>query len=358
AGVSCAPPLLETPSEITVLDGNLTLRCVGHHLLQWTYPDEDIAEYADISNSPIEKPQEKTKFESILHIAARPTDTGRYTCRYQSNHSLADDTYVFVHSTHNGTESNGLFYRGSSNMLYVYAGSELVVPCLTTLPNITVTLTHQQQNITDLFIWDARQGFSKANATHAESGEYLCTSEGYHSVKVQITVEEPPSTIASINISSRLKTTVKNPTINKKLPSSQTPQNATQDIFSSVTFASSTVGSFQEDITDSINFGLDDEESVVQLAKREHRVLSPLLRQMITIKHIVPSDTGRYSCFYKNNPHRRVSTYVFIHRLGYKQVFLLSPVQRSVNVIAGYDLVIGCRTTLPNVTVIVTHNKK
>ncbi|CAL4229781.1 unnamed protein product, partial [Meganyctiphanes norvegica] len=126
----------------------------------------------------------KSTFMMKESVAA---DTGLYSCYYQDNVVMQDSTFVYVY--------DGIQGVVGSVVVKAIIGEPLIIGCVPTLPNITLTLQRNTQDVTQNFSWNRMVGFVKQKTTAQDAGLYQCQALGFeqtHSVYVAAKVTKPP----------------------------------------------------------------------------------------------------------------------------------------------------------------------
>ncbi|XP_063586336.1 platelet-derived growth factor receptor beta-like [Penaeus indicus] len=176
------PPRLNVTKDV-IIDTRkeffLSLRCEGTETLNWNWttglpPDEEILKIEHTEHPNTDYPYVSTF--TITHPEI--VDTGYYYCFYNSSANPATDavkatrTYVYVHDGNTGLlQSNGFEH------ITVTTSEKMILDCRTTMPNITVKLFKNDEEITSEAQWDSRVGFIRRNLVIQDSGSYRCHSE-------------------------------------------------------------------------------------------------------------------------------------------------------------------------------------
>ncbi|XP_031601091.1 vascular endothelial growth factor receptor 3 isoform X1 [Oreochromis aureus] len=183
-GYSMTPPVLDSPKDELVIAAHttLTLTCRGSNTLAWAWPDQTLVgrdltqrhsqlqttsapgqRVALISECPgkSELPYCKT----LILNGAQAKDTGYYRCSYKDAKAIIDGTtaisiYVFVMDP-----EQPFLNSGSMQTIFIKSHStDVIVPCLVTVPDLNVTLQTMLYNSWPLekgrLRWDNKRGWS------------------------------------------------------------------------------------------------------------------------------------------------------------------------------------------------------
>ncbi|KAK4303679.1 hypothetical protein Pmani_024323 [Petrolisthes manimaculis] len=179
------PPRLNVTDEVLVDNrgqNSFSLRCEGSEPVDWDWTPEGLTiEYVDIEDST--HPDTDHPYVSVLTVNEPQTeDTGFYLCYYdglgdddwQTNKQHVDTTYVYVDDG-----SHVFLDFGRTIDININISDTLIIPCLTTRPNVTVKLTKDEQDLTnDVKVgeFDHRFGFELHDLQTQYSGRYQCMS--------------------------------------------------------------------------------------------------------------------------------------------------------------------------------------
>ncbi|KAK4303678.1 hypothetical protein Pmani_024323 [Petrolisthes manimaculis] len=182
------PPRLNVTDEVLVDNrgqNSFSLRCEGSEPVDWDWTPEGLVrytiEYVDIEDST--HPDTDHPYVSVLTVNEPQTeDTGFYLCYYdglgdddwQTNKQHVDTTYVYVDDG-----SHVFLDFGRTIDININISDTLIIPCLTTRPNVTVKLTKDEQDLTnDVKVgeFDHRFGFELHDLQTQYSGRYQCMS--------------------------------------------------------------------------------------------------------------------------------------------------------------------------------------
>uniref|UniRef100_A0A8C7XR79 receptor protein-tyrosine kinase n=1 Tax=Oryzias sinensis TaxID=183150 RepID=A0A8C7XR79_9TELE len=150
------PRILGPDQQVLHKDQTLTLTCRGHGALNWTLAQRLLSSDGVKVERCHSKHHSHCSKLTVTQLVV--SDTGRYTCR-SSKAGLEYTTYVFVKDPDqpfvekNSTTSVLLNYRHESS---------LVIPCRTTSPNTSVTLTalpNLSRDVVQQMEWDPTVGF-------------------------------------------------------------------------------------------------------------------------------------------------------------------------------------------------------
>ncbi|CAL4143958.1 unnamed protein product, partial [Meganyctiphanes norvegica] len=182
-------PFLNVGEEVVLnSDSQLELTCNGDQELEWVHPIQD----TDIFNVISEKPKGANPYYiSTFKVEDPiPEDTGEYTCQFKNNKQMQKSTYVYVHDTY----TNLLV---DIPIITVNVSEPLLITCRTTLPNITVALSHIiKKDVTSSFEFDPREGFRKQHAAPGDDGIYTCSTLN-SSISVTIFLIDPAASTPS-----------------------------------------------------------------------------------------------------------------------------------------------------------------
>uniref|UniRef100_A0AAY4EPY7 Vascular endothelial growth factor receptor 3 n=1 Tax=Denticeps clupeoides TaxID=299321 RepID=A0AAY4EPY7_9TELE len=145
AGYSMTPPTLDIPGDdLAIQSGEaLTITCRGQHTLDWAWPDQSLTKFEvtdrGVRVGECEGQPGKPYCKTLVLTGTYGNDTGYYRCFYKDIKAIIDGTtaasvYVFIkgqfslRSLHN---PDTIFYTEST---------EVVVPCLVSIPDLNVSL--------------------------------------------------------------------------------------------------------------------------------------------------------------------------------------------------------------------------
>ncbi|XP_069949613.1 vascular endothelial growth factor receptor 1 isoform X2 [Cherax quadricarinatus] len=191
AAWSSLAPRLNVSDELVVHTSQryFSLRCEGTEPLQWNTTGQLLLDDAVITSDThpgSDYPYSSTFTVNDLYTA----DTGYYYCFYAG---MAEEsgakTYVYLHDGVSGFVHSG----AAVHSIQVTTADKLVIGCRTTLPNITVALKKESEEISSVE-WDPRIGFVFHNIAVKDTGIYVCSSSFLDELNFFVQVE--PSTNA------------------------------------------------------------------------------------------------------------------------------------------------------------------
>uniref|UniRef100_A0A3Q1F903 Vascular endothelial growth factor receptor 3 n=1 Tax=Acanthochromis polyacanthus TaxID=80966 RepID=A0A3Q1F903_9TELE len=185
-GFSMTPPILDSSRDELVIPVHktLTLTCRGQRTLAWAWPDQTVVGQ-ELTDRQAQLPSTRAPGQRVALVSecsgrpgrpyckrlvlngAQGKDTGHYRCYYKDVKAVIDGTtavsvYVFVRDP----EHPFLRRDGDSNLetiLITRFSTQVVVPCLVTVPDLNVTL-HTVRYSTPLegngMMWDNKRGWS------------------------------------------------------------------------------------------------------------------------------------------------------------------------------------------------------
>uniref|UniRef100_A0AAX7T2H9 Vascular endothelial growth factor receptor 3 n=1 Tax=Astatotilapia calliptera TaxID=8154 RepID=A0AAX7T2H9_ASTCA len=167
-GYSMTPPVLDSPKDELVIAAHttLTLTCRGSNTLAWAWPDQTLVgrdltqrhSQLETTSAPGQRVALVSECPGKLELpyckklvlnGAQAKDTGYYRCSYKDAKAIIEGTtatsiYVFVMDP-----EQPFLNSGSVQTIFIKSHStDVIVPCLVTVPDLNVTLkTVCAQNI-------------------------------------------------------------------------------------------------------------------------------------------------------------------------------------------------------------------
>uniref|UniRef100_A0A3Q1G3D4 Vascular endothelial growth factor receptor 3 n=1 Tax=Acanthochromis polyacanthus TaxID=80966 RepID=A0A3Q1G3D4_9TELE len=183
-GFSMTPPILDSSRDELVIPVHktLTLTCRGQRTLAWAWPDQTVVGQ-ELTDRQAQLPSTRAPGQRVALVSecsgrpgrpyckrlvlngAQGKDTGHYRCYYKDVKAVIDGTtavsvYVFVRDP----EHPFLRRDGDSNLetiLITRFSTQVVVPCLVTVPDLNVTLhTYSTPLEGNGMMWDNKRGWS------------------------------------------------------------------------------------------------------------------------------------------------------------------------------------------------------
>ncbi|KAG0712359.1 Vascular endothelial growth factor receptor 1 [Chionoecetes opilio] len=186
--MTTGPPLIDVGSEVVfqVGTGVLLLNCEGSRPLQWTKKDtfpefEDFVSYST---------QNDTYVTTVRIESPFSFDSGYYYCNYTdtADSKKADGesvaaVYVFV-------TGESTFVHQHLTPVHVNVGETLKIECITAVPNISVSLSKNEVDITNdaRVKIDNKEGVTMQNVTPNDAGRYACIAENGDTVTTAVKV--------------------------------------------------------------------------------------------------------------------------------------------------------------------------
>ncbi|XP_058133002.1 vascular endothelial growth factor receptor 1 [Dasypus novemcinctus] len=159
----------------------LYLKCKGKTAHSWSLPQWVSKESQRLSITKSVCGRNRQHFCSTLMLSdAQANHTGFYSCKYLSRSaSKKKETesaiYVFINDTGRPFVE---MHSEAPHAIHMVEGKEVVIPCRTTSPNITVTLKKFPLDMLipdgKKIIWDSRKGFIIPKASYKEIGLLTC----------------------------------------------------------------------------------------------------------------------------------------------------------------------------------------
>ncbi|XP_054829736.1 vascular endothelial growth factor receptor 1 [Eublepharis macularius] len=172
------PKLNITGKQHVIQAGDsLHLMCSGEVAHSWSLPESLSKDIKRLNITMFTCGRNRRQSCSTLTLnKAQASDTGYYSCQYQSSSALIKKTastiYIFINDTHSP------FVEMHSNIpktIHMTDGQELIIPCRVTAPDIPVTLRMIPGEVPDgKTIWDSTKGFIIPNATFEFIGLFRC----------------------------------------------------------------------------------------------------------------------------------------------------------------------------------------
>ncbi|GAB1290491.1 Vascular endothelial growth factor receptor 1 [Apodemus speciosus] len=188
----------------------LFLKCRGEAAHSWSLPATLSREDRRLSITPASAcGRNDRQFCSTLTLnTAQANHTGLYACRYlpkstSKKKKMESAIYIFV------SDEGSPFiemHTDEPKLVHMTEGTELIIPCRVTSPNITVTLKKFPFDTLipdgERITWDSRRGFIIANATYKEIGLLNCeaTVNG-HLYQTNYLTHRQTNTILDVQIS-------------------------------------------------------------------------------------------------------------------------------------------------------------
>ncbi|XP_028582231.2 vascular endothelial growth factor receptor 1 [Podarcis muralis] len=175
------PKLNITGTQHVIQEGDtLSIMCSGEVAHSWSLPESLSKDSERLNIIPYSCGKNSKQFCSSLTLnKAQASDTGYYSCKYTSSSAVKKKTVSTIYVFINDTQSPFVkLNRDLPDMIRVFYGEELIIPCRVTVPDIPVTLkmTPGVNIIPDgkTIIWDSTKGFIIPNATYKFIGLLSC----------------------------------------------------------------------------------------------------------------------------------------------------------------------------------------
>ncbi|XP_039601441.1 vascular endothelial growth factor receptor 1 isoform X2 [Polypterus senegalus] len=179
SSVKLNSPTLSVQGKQHIIKANQTLelQCKGKFALSWTYPKSVKTDKGRPSIKEYRCGKKNQLYCSSLVLDhAVSQETGPYKCRYSSKKGKRQTSvYVYIKDMQKPFVE---IHKNIPEVLYMTEGTQLVVPCRVTSPDITVSLikfpgkklTPDGKNI----IWNNKKGFIIMNANYTHIGLLSC----------------------------------------------------------------------------------------------------------------------------------------------------------------------------------------
>ncbi|XP_028815749.1 vascular endothelial growth factor receptor 3 isoform X2 [Denticeps clupeoides] len=191
AGYSMTPPTLDIPGDdLAIQSGEaLTITCRGQHTLDWAWPDQSLTKFEVTDRQKQQRPADvldrrgvrvgecegqpgKPYCKTLVLTGTYGNDTGYYRCFYKDIKAIIDGTtaasvYVFIKDfQHPFVKSYG---KNNLETIFYTESTEVVVPCLVSIPDLNVSLYLAAEPRTLLedsgITWNNKQGWTIPRAT-------------------------------------------------------------------------------------------------------------------------------------------------------------------------------------------------